>query len=77
MSIVKKVQSFGILLDKATDNSVKNQTVYSFSMMILSRREQKFHFFVADVLENSISTNSETLHKVVLRELSVLGDDVS
>lgn len=76
MSIVKKLQSFGILLDKATDNSVKNQTVYSFSM-ILSRREQKFHFFVADVLENSISTNSETLHKVVLRELSVLGDDVS
>lgn len=76
MSIVKKLQSFGILLDKATDNSVKNQTVYSFSM-ILSRREQKFHFFVADVLENFISTNSETLHKVVLRELSVLSDDVS
>lgn len=32
---------------------------------------------MADVLDDSISANSETLHKVILRELSVLGDDVS
>lgn len=42
------------------------------------REESKsFNCSVADVLENSISANSETLHKIVLRELSVLGDDVS
>lgn len=32
---------------------------------------------MADDLDDSISANSETLRKVILRELSVLGDDVS
>lgn len=47
-------------------------------MLILTLKRAEVSFFaVADVLEDSISANSETLHKVVLRELSVLGDDVS
>lgn len=44
---------------------------------IVTKRAEVSFFAVADVLEDSISANSETLHKVVLRELSVLGDDVS
>lgn len=42
-------------------------------VVIVTKRAEVSFF---DVLEDSISANSETLHKVILRELSVLGDDV-
>lgn len=78
ISKVKKSQSFGILLDEVTDVSVKNQMVLFIQYVdIVTKRAEVSFFAVADVLEDSISANSETLHKVVLRELSVLGDDVS
>lgn len=46
-------------------------------IVIVTKRALVYFFDVADVLDDSISANSETLHKVILRELSVLGDNVS
>lgn len=46
-------------------------------VVIVTKRAEVSFFDVADVLQDSISANNETLHTVILRELSVLGDDVS
>lgn len=46
-------------------------------IVIVTKRALVYFFDVADVLDDSISANSETLHKVILREPSVLGDNVS
>ena len=77
ISKVKQSQSFGILLDEVTDVSVKNQMVFFIQYVDATTKRTEVAFFaVADVLEESTSANSETLHKVVEKILSVLGDDV-